>query len=1410
MARKRDRPVTAWLLRCFLLLNACSAIGFIVYALILQNPPKTALPLGMLIVGCCALVAVLIGLVGSLRVTCCLTLYLYLGGLVTLAELGITLSMFFNYNGTVDALVKYSKENDPDWTKADTTALKDKVANGRWFFLVVCVLQFISMLVALVLHAEAAAKHFWASTAKRQHKPWNFHLCLLQAAKIVGPLMQCVVQMLQELSMLCSRGGSTELLPTTHLLLQYDSEDVSQVWILHYRCGLHVKEERMVFAVVIGSTCCDRIESAQVQCDIAGVLYDERAMSEAQNRGSESIPAHSGSAFSTWNTPQASIAPPSAGDKTVAKLTVSLVSTYQQCSPAFRYSSKLAPRRLLTKPADPASNSGWDNANHDLIVAVGDEFVSSLGSRYAVRDLLGQGTFGQVFKCVCTDDEDEGDAIAIKVVKNQAAYYHQARVEIGVLQYLNTRADPGDQHHIVRLKDFFLFRNHLCLAFELLSLNLYELIRHNKFRGLSLSLVRVFISQILDSMAVLRDSRIIHCDIKPENVLLKNVESGEVKVIDFGSACFESRTVYSYIQSRFYRSPEVVLGYPYAMSIDVWSLGCVAAELFLGLPLFPGACEHDLLGRIISTLGPLPDFLLAGGKNALKYFQVQEDLLQDPLTGEQLVRQRFLLRSRQQFEELTGQPAPVGKQYFKHSALADIIGAYPFRTGLSDDEVARERLLRESFTDFLLGVLDVNPGTRWTPRQAGQHPFITGARFAGPFQPQPDTSASPAIPTPGVSSRPTSGPGLQAQQAQQAQPQQAQHAQQQQQQQQQRLPVHGPVHTPGMQIPLMSAATRQQQAAAQALGAEQQQAAAANVAVAAGASPWAAAAAHAAALAAMQARYGTSQQQQYNAAHSLQNIVGAGALANFGAQLAGSYGAAAMQTTPTAQSLSSSYVPLLSPPSRSFHNQLRYADFAGQQNHSLTGMDSLTGLMPLLQTPTSATQHQPFSPGSFQPSSISTYHAALAAAQAALQQQQAQQQAQQLQQQLHQRLSQAFAQQAPGSFGGLASSSWQPRQHEQQQAVSLSGFALGSLQAAEHPAAAVDRMPTAAAAAAAAGAARGLPAGMLQQQLWASMDGSSTGGTPPPGGVLPSDEGDIPNPADFDPLWSDALLEEERQQQAQQQQEQQQQQHEHAPHAKRQHTQAAEAAQISHRRELSLSAMLPLQQPLPPLQQQQLQGQLEPELQASLYRLPHQALQAGLHAHQQLPCGWDGTTGLQQQASLQQQLQDSLLQQRAQAQQHFQQQPAPPQQQPQQQHHPRQPRGSLNNGDGDPLALAATCLPQLAELQAQQKVVQRAQAGAQLQADPVLSAFSRVAAAAADAGLHQALSLRPEHSTTITDGFASYTLHDAPSNAAAAAVAAAASAAAAQHAQAQAQQQQPVQEPLQRQQGFFSASRTES
>lgn len=92
--------------------------------------------------------------------------------------------------------------------------------------------------------------------------------------------------------------------------------------------------------------------------------------------------------------------------------------------------------RSITKPDVPAKNEGYDNENSDLIIHEGDLFISHAGKRYKVKDLLGQGTFGQVCRCVC---EETGETVAVKVIKNQPAYYHQARVEIGVLQLLNTR-----------------------------------------------------------------------------------------------------------------------------------------------------------------------------------------------------------------------------------------------------------------------------------------------------------------------------------------------------------------------------------------------------------------------------------------------------------------------------------------------------------------------------------------------------------------------------------------------------------------------------------------------------------------------------------------------------------------------------------------------------------------------------------------------------------------------------------------------------------------------------------------------------------------------------------------------------------------------------------------------------------
>lgn len=92
-----------------------------------------------------------------------------------------------------------------------------------------------------------------------------------------------------------------------------------------------------------------------------------------------------------------------------------------------------------------------------------------------------------------------------------------------MIPQLNSKYDKNDEHHLLRLKDTFIHRQHLCLAFELLSVNLYELIKQNQFRGLSTTLVRVFAQQLLNALSLLNKAHLIHCDLKPENILLKKL-----------------------------------------------------------------------------------------------------------------------------------------------------------------------------------------------------------------------------------------------------------------------------------------------------------------------------------------------------------------------------------------------------------------------------------------------------------------------------------------------------------------------------------------------------------------------------------------------------------------------------------------------------------------------------------------------------------------------------------------------------------------------------------------------------------------------------------------------------------------------------------------------------------------------
>jgi dual specificity protein kinase YAK1 len=165
---------------------------------------------------------------------------------------------------------------------------------------------------------------------------------------------------------------------------------------------------------------------------------------------------------------------------------------------------------MLSNPSVPVANNNRDNAEANLICRVNDR-LESPNYGFIILDLLGTGTFGQVFRCI--KDDASKELCAVKVVKNKPAYYSQGQLEIKIASYLNTR-DPNDERHIVRLVESFEFLGHVCLVFELLSMSLLDILTQNQFRGLPLTVVQRFTRQILSALVVLEDCKIIHCDLK--------------------------------------------------------------------------------------------------------------------------------------------------------------------------------------------------------------------------------------------------------------------------------------------------------------------------------------------------------------------------------------------------------------------------------------------------------------------------------------------------------------------------------------------------------------------------------------------------------------------------------------------------------------------------------------------------------------------------------------------------------------------------------------------------------------------------------------------------------------------------------------------------------------------------------
>lgn len=252
-----------------------------------------------------------------------------------------------------------------------------------------------------------------------------------------------------------------------------------------------------------------------------------------------------------------------------------------------------------------------------------------IAGRYQIMEYLGSAAFSKAIQCL---DLRTGNHYCMKIIENNKDYFDQSIDEIKLLRFINCNGNPDDMN-ILRIYDYFYHNEHLFIVTELLKDNLYDYYKFNKEKEteeyFTVGRLQKITWQILKGLEYIHNLKLIHCDLKPENILIKSYSRTEVKIIDFGSSCYIHDHLSSYVQSRSYRAPEVIIGCKYDYKIDMWSLGCILSELFTGSVLFQNETVQGLLSRVIGIVGPFPEWMLEEGKLVNKFFTKEKLLYQD-------------------------------------------------------------------------------------------------------------------------------------------------------------------------------------------------------------------------------------------------------------------------------------------------------------------------------------------------------------------------------------------------------------------------------------------------------------------------------------------------------------------------------------------------------------------------------------------------------------------------------------------------------------------------------------------------------------------------------------------------------------------------------------------------------------
>jgi serine/threonine-protein kinase PRP4 len=330
---------------------------------------------------------------------------------------------------------------------------------------------------------------------------------------------------------------------------------------------------------------------------------------------------------------------------------------------------------------------------------LGYQFGELLDGRYEVIATHGKGVFSTVVRAKdLKAGPAEPEEVAIKIIRNNETMHKAGKIEVQILKKL-AGADREDRRHCVRFLSSFKYRNHLCLVFESLHLNLREVLKKfGRNIGLQLSAVRAYSKQLFIALKHLKNCGVLHCDIKPDNMLV-NEGKNVLKLCDFGNAMFAGKNeVTPYLVSRFYRSPEIILGLTYDHPLDIWSVGCCLYELYSGKVLFPGATNNDMLRLHMELKGPFPKKMLRKGAfidqhfdHDLNFYATEEDTVSGKLIKRMIVN-------------------------VKPKDFGSIIKGYP----------GEDPKILAHFRDLLDKMFILDPERRLTVSQALAHPFITG------------------------------------------------------------------------------------------------------------------------------------------------------------------------------------------------------------------------------------------------------------------------------------------------------------------------------------------------------------------------------------------------------------------------------------------------------------------------------------------------------------------------------------------------------------------------------------------------------------------------------------------------------------------------------------------------------------